>query len=120
MEGVTLGPGTLGGAGFAHLCVYGTEGAKPSATVGISQTPSGADAQAALAAEEHDLSGFVITQVTTVGDGGCIARKSDGPLELAGLYARDGATFFFVTGTNPAPSDGALKVAALLVLGSLP
>jgi hypothetical protein len=119
MEGVALGPGTLGGAGIGRICVYGNVSAKSSATVGIGQTPSVADAQAALADEKHDLSGFVITQVT-VGDGGYIARKSEATLDIAGLYATDGATFFFVTGTNPAPSDGALKVAALLVLGSLP
>lgn len=116
MEGVTLGPGTLGGAGVGRVCVYSNDSTKSSATVGVSQTPSVADAEAALADEQKDLSGFAIMQLPTFADGGYIARKSAG----AGLYARDGATFFFVTGSNPAPSDGALKVAAMLVLGTLP
>jgi hypothetical protein len=119
MEGVALGPGTLGGAGVGRICVYGNVSAQSSATVGIGQTASVADAEAALAAEEHDLNGFVITQLPNFADGGFVARKT-APLNLAGLYARDGATFFFVTGMNPGPSDGALNLAALLVLGSLP
>jgi hypothetical protein len=120
MEGVALGPGTPGGAGLGRICVYGNVSTKSSATVGIGQTPSVADAEAALADEQHDLNGFVITQLPNFADGGFIARKSEATLTLAGLYARDGANFFFVTGMNPGPSNGALNVAALLVLGSLP
>ncbi len=118
--GVAVGPGTPGGAGVARLCVYSDESTHTSVTVGVAQTPSAADAEAALADEQHDLTGFVITQLPKFADGGLLARKSEATLDAAGQYARDGATFFFVTGSNPAPSDGALNVAALLVLGSLP
>jgi hypothetical protein len=120
MEGVTLGPGTVGGVGIGRICVYSNGPTRTTATVGVVEASSVAEAQAAYQQEMASLSGFTITQFPTFADGAYLARKSDVGETLSGLYAREGSTFFFVTGVNPAPSDGALKLAALLVLGTLP
>jgi hypothetical protein len=122
LVGETFGDGKEDTAGAAgHLCVWSDDASHSSVTVGVISAPSQAIAQHAYSQAKADQSGFAFTSVAMLGDEAYSARKSDGASELSGLYATDGSTYFFVaTLGGTSPTDGALRVAALLILGGLP
>jgi hypothetical protein len=122
LTGATYGDGKEDAAGpDGHLCVWSDDASHSSVTVGVISAPSQAIAQQAFALAKGDQSGFAFTSVTNLADQAYIARKSESTTDLSGLYAIDGSTYFFVaTLGGTSPTDGALRVAALLVLGGLP
>jgi len=121
VNGVTYGDGVMHvlNLGFVD-CVWQSP-AGGSVVVQLLQAPSADLAQEAYVEAQATLHGFTLTTLSGFADEAVIARAPGGTVSTGGIYVRDGSTYFdvvYVGGT--APSDGALQLAATLVLGALP
>lgn len=128
INGLSYGPGT------AHVlhngaveCVWGHDSPPGSITVQVVVAASSDAAATAFANSQVDLHGFnpqpvpSFFQPATSDQKAVIARAPAGTISTGGIYVLDGTVFFdvvYLGGT--APSDGQLRVAALLVLGAIP
>jgi hypothetical protein len=123
LVGATLGAGKEDRPPGLRICVYGSDAAQVSVSIGIVQAPSAAAAQAAMAHVLAGLKDDVMTAIPGFADGATIARATDVPGHYTdGIYVADGSNFFFISpyGPGAGPDDAALKFAATVVLGNLP
>ena len=106
-------------SGFIE-CVWQTPTPPSSITVQVLATSGDTSAQEAYAEAQATLHGFALTPVPNFADEAVIARAPGG-LPTCGIYVRDGGTYFDVVSIGgTVPSDGALTLAATLVLGAIP
>jgi hypothetical protein len=123
LVGATLGAGKEDQPPGPRICVYGSDAAQVSVSIGIVQAASAAAAQAAMAHVLAGLKNDVTTALPGFADGATIARATDVPGHYTdGIYVQDGSNFFFISpyGPGAGPDDAALKFAATVGLGNLP
>jgi hypothetical protein len=120
LTGASYGAGVPGTSAGARLCMYINLSAHATVSLTIRQAATPAEAQAAYAAAVAVAPG-TLTKLVGYGDDATIARYGQTGISMSSIYVLTGSIFFLISpitgGTGP--TDVALKIAAMAVLGRL-